>query len=52
MRTFSPQNTPKTLPKSTENVDTRVFDAKDHRDFIFDDPKPLILTVLAQNEDL
>ena len=52
MRTFSPLNTPKTLSKCTENVKVRVFDAQDHGDFIFDEPKPLVLTVLAQNEDL
>ena len=52
LKTIFPQNTPKTLPKRTENVKTRVFDAQDHEDFIFDDPKPLIFTVLAQNENL
>ena len=50
--TILPQNTPKTLPKSKDNVKTRVFDAQDHEDFIFDGPRPLILTVLAQNEYL
>ena len=50
-KTFFPQNTPKTLPKYTENVKTKVFDAQDHEDFIFDGPRPLVLTVLAQNEN-
>ena len=39
---------PKTLPNCTEKVKIRVFDAQDHEDFIFDGPKPLFLTILAQ----
>ena len=50
LRTFSPQNAPETLPKSTENGKTGVFDAQDHEEFIFHDPKPLSLTVLAQKQ--
>ena len=50
LTTFFPQNTTKTLPKWTEIVKTRVLDAQDHEDSIFDDSKPLSLTILAQNE--
>ena len=42
---------PKTLPNCTEKVKTRVFDAQDHEDSIFDGPKPLFLTILAQKWD-
>ena len=42
---------PKTLPNCTEKVKIRVFDAQDHEDFIFDGPKPLFFTILAQKWD-
>ena len=50
LRIFFPLNTPKTHPKCTETVKTRVFDAQDHEDSIFDGSKPLQLIVLAKND--